>query len=119
MKKILIFLIFSFVVVIVSACSKVGSTAPTTCQVYYTVTGNMSMAGGIVYTRPDGNMTDVGSQTLPYTSPTQTFSVGSTVFIEAISSTGSGNVTVNIYEDGKLFKTNSGPDGSATVQGSL
>jgi hypothetical protein len=101
-----------------TAVPTAAPTAISTFQVYYTATGPNGASVSIGYTRPDGNSVS-NMETLPYTSPTMTFSQGSLAMISAAYLPSSLNqITVNIYKDGTLFKTNTS-QGVVQLYGSL
>lgn len=91
-----------------SPTSSTNVAAPTTDNVYYTITGTTGFQDILSYTLPSGSYASV-TVSVPYTSPTYVFQKGTAVAIASYYYSGGIGyyTTLNIYCNGSLSASNS------------
>ncbi len=133
--KKLLFIVINLGLIFSYSCSKDDQNAPGGNEVYYVIEGiydaipdqpprEGSVFVNVSMTMPDGNLS-VGQPATPYTSSKRTYSSGMTLTITAESILSYTTITVKIFRNGDLWKSNTAAEtgfgnyATATVSGTL
>ena len=104
MRKLVVCLVLLAGVFVFTACP-----GPATSEVRYEITGTLT--GGsetvVIQYTTDSGVNQLMGQSVPWSSATYNFESGASVILQGVFSADSINVTLNIYKDGSVWKTQS------------